>query len=59
MNLKKIYRQRPDIKEKVEALYPAKKGECRLERAKREGLQWERAKILFAKQPGEKVEYES
>lgn len=60
MNLKKIYRLRPDIKEKVEALYPAKKGECRLERAKREGLIWERAKLMFNESPVQgKVNYES
>lgn len=57
MNLKKIYRLRPDIKEKVEAEYPEKKKECRLEKAKREGLRWERAKILFNESTIGKVEY--
>lgn len=58
LTMKKIFRQRPDIKEKVEGLYPVGKKECKLERAKREGKMWERAKMLY-NEPGEKVEYEN
>jgi hypothetical protein len=57
MTLKKIYRSRPDIKEKVEALYPKPKKECKLERAKREWKIWQRAKMMYEETQTGKVEY--
>lgn len=49
MTEKKIYNDRPDIKEKVLIDYPVTKKEkrCAAERTKREALRFERAKRYY------------
>jgi len=49
MTPKKIYRDRPDIKEKVMIDYPfiPKEKTCTIVRAKREALRFERAKRYY------------
>jgi hypothetical protein len=59
MTPKKIYFERPDIKEKVMMEYPIVKREknCKIEKAKREAMRWERAKRLYGETINANPEY--
>ncbi len=60
MTMKKIFRERPEIKKKVYEDYPltAKEKSCAIEKSKRDTLRFERAKRYYDQPGAEKMEYE-